>query len=73
LLNLSYGYRNDRTSTVYAEVVFTRGEALTTYVVAEGVIVTSRFEGNDIPPGKTKLHKWDGLGSLIQITEDQEI
>jgi hypothetical protein len=55
---MSYAYRNDRIPTVYADVTFTRGEALTTYVVAEG--------------GKTKLQDGDGLGSLIRVTEDQE-
>jgi hypothetical protein len=41
-------------------------------VVREDVIVTSRFEGEDIPPGKTELQDWDGFGSLIRVTEDQE-
>jgi hypothetical protein len=71
-INLGYGYRSDRTSVIYAEAVFTRGEAITTNVVREDVIVTSRFEGDDIPPGKTELQDGDGLGSLIRVTEDQE-
>jgi hypothetical protein len=70
---MSYAYPNDRASTVYADATFTRGEALTTYVVAEGEIVTSRFKGDKIPPGKTELREGDGLGSLIRITEDQPI
>jgi hypothetical protein len=41
-------------------------------VVKEDVIVTSRFEGDDIPPGKTGLQEGDGFGSLIRVTEDQE-
>jgi diketogulonate reductase-like aldo/keto reductase len=53
-INLSYGYRSVKTSVVYAEAEVTRGEAITTYVVKEDVIVTSRFEGDDIPPGKTE-------------------
>jgi hypothetical protein len=62
-----------RTPTIYTEATFTRGEALTTYEVAEDQMSTSRFQGDDIPPGKTELREGDGLGSLIQTTEDQEI
>jgi hypothetical protein len=71
-INLSYGYRSNKTSVIYADAEFTRGEAITTYVVKEDVIVTSRFEGDDIPPGKTELQDGDGFGSLIRVTEDQE-
>jgi hypothetical protein len=71
-INLSYEYRSDRTSFIYAEAEFTRGEAITTYVVKEDVIVTSRFKGDDIPPGKTELQEGDGCGSLIRVTEHQE-
>jgi hypothetical protein len=51
-VNLSHAYRSDNTTTVYTEVAFTRGEALTTYAVLESQIATSRFEGDNILPEK---------------------
>jgi hypothetical protein len=40
LVNLCYEYRSDNTTTVYTEVVFTRGEALMTYAVLDSQIAT---------------------------------